>query len=113
MQGREDQCGMILEVASLTASLPSTYSTVTSSFERQESVNAKAVADAVRDEIVTRRNRGDISMGSSSSANLVKATGVKTRSSSSNAPKTEKVERVKCDYCKKLSQRSVSQEGDG
>lgn len=89
-----------LEVASLTASLPSTYSTVTSSFKRQDSVNAKAVAAAVREEIVTRRNRGDISIVSSSSANLARITGIKTRSPVPKVQKTKKVERTRCDYCK-------------
>lgn len=59
-----------LEVASLTALLPASYSTVTSSFERQESVTAKDVADAVRNEIITCCNLGEITVFTSSSANV-------------------------------------------
>lgn len=95
-----------LEIASLTASLPQSFSVVISPFERHDHARPKDASNAVRDELITRRNRSNTSQLTSSSANWVKSKSTTppnkdTSSSSSNKDyqKRDRSTRQRCDYC--------------
>lgn len=90
-----------LEIASMTASLPSSFSVVLSPFERQEDARPKDAANAVRDELITRKNRSNLQSGSTSSAN--RADGKSQTFSNSEKKDSkgkERAPRTRCDYCK-------------
>lgn len=95
-----------LEIASLTASLPSSFAAVLGPFERQELSRPKDAANAVRDELITRRNREHLGVNVSSSANRVKTQhGNNSNTSNSSSPRDyqhkdrSSAGRQKCDYC--------------
>lgn len=90
-----------LEIVSLTASLPPSFSSVLSPFERQESARPKDAANAVRDELVTRRNFSNISVMANAVANQVESKYQNSSNSDKKEGKSkERQPRSKCDYCK-------------
>lgn len=58
-----------LEIASLTLSLPCSFSLVLSPFERQDSARPKDAANTVRDELVARNNGSNIPVMATAVAN--------------------------------------------
>lgn len=49
-----------IEVAALTSSLPSSFSGVTSRYETQDTVSYKSISDAVREEVLNRKDRAPV-----------------------------------------------------
>lgn len=63
-----------IQVASLTTLLPESFTSVTSPFEQEETVKFEDVCKAVRNRIVTRKNRSaNIEASTNSSANVAKS----------------------------------------
>lgn len=90
-----------LEIASLTASLPLTFSSVLSQFERQDSARPKDAANAVRDELVTRKNQSNITVMANAVANRVQSKPqYNSNSEKKDGKGKERPARSKCEYCK-------------
>lgn len=88
-----------IKVAALTSSLPSSFNSVTSHFERQSEVTYKSVADAVRGAVVNNKNRpGQSSI--SSTANSVKPTNVSTNKGGKTGRGERRENGQICDHCK-------------
>lgn len=90
-----------LEIASMTASLPSSLSVVLSPFKHQDEARPKDAANAVRDELITWKNRANLQSVSSASASRVEG---KSKTYSQTERKDgegkEKSARTRCDYCR-------------
>lgn len=90
-----------LEIASLTLSLPCSFSLVLSPFERQDSARPKDAANTVRDELVARNNGSNIPVMATAVANWVDSKTQSTLTSEKKDGKwKEKSVRSKGDYCK-------------
>lgn len=72
-----------IEVASLTSSLPQSYSGVTSRYESLDTVTFKMISDAVREEVLNRKNR-NTTASISSTAHIARRHYQTSLTSSSN-----------------------------
>lgn len=99
-----------IKKAALTSSLPSSFTSVTSHFERQATVSYKAVSDAVRSAVINNKNR-TAQPSVMSTANSVKALSRATTSSAPRPLNSNKESQrgrrrdpsQQCDHCKSIN----------